>query len=68
MSEMTEPKMIDSPQKSITRRRFIQRSDCGAAVSAANYRFLGSTVYGQGGSSDLAGGWNMLHVFMLHVT
>ena len=52
MSEMTEPKMIDSPQKSITRRRFIKGVIAsGAAVSAVNYRFLASTVYGQGGSA-----------------
>ncbi len=52
MSEMTEPKMIDGTQKSITRRRFIKGVIAGgAAVSAANYRFLASTVYGQGGSA-----------------
>ena len=51
MSEMTEQKMIDNAPRSVTRRRFIKGVIAGgAAVSAANYRFLASTVYGQGSS------------------
>ena len=52
MSEMTEQKMIDNAPRSVTRRRFIKGVIAGgAAVSAANYRFLASTVYGQGSSA-----------------
>jgi aerobic-type carbon monoxide dehydrogenase small subunit (CoxS/CutS family) len=52
MSEMTGLKMIDDTPRSVTRRRFIKGVIAGgAAVSAANYRFLASTVYGQGSSS-----------------
>jgi aerobic-type carbon monoxide dehydrogenase small subunit (CoxS/CutS family) len=51
MSEMTEQKMIDNAPRSVTRRRFIKGVIAGgAAVSAANYRFLASSVYGQGSS------------------
>jgi aerobic-type carbon monoxide dehydrogenase small subunit (CoxS/CutS family) len=54
MSEMTDLKMSGDAQKSVTRRRFIQGVIAsGAAVSAANYRFLASTVYGQGASAGV---------------
>jgi aerobic-type carbon monoxide dehydrogenase small subunit (CoxS/CutS family) len=49
MSEMTDLKVIDDPSRAITRRRFIKGVIAsGAVVSAVNYRFLASTVYGQG--------------------
>jgi aerobic-type carbon monoxide dehydrogenase small subunit (CoxS/CutS family) len=52
MSEITGLKVIDGTSRSLTRRRFIKGVIAsGAAVSAANYRFLASTVYGQGSSS-----------------
>ena len=55
MSEMTELKMIDGTSSAITRRRFIKGVIAsGAAVSAVNYRFLASTVYGQGSSTGAA--------------
>jgi aerobic-type carbon monoxide dehydrogenase small subunit (CoxS/CutS family) len=48
MSEMTDLKVIDPTPRAVTRRRFIKGVIAsGAAVSAANYRFLASTVYGQ---------------------
>jgi aerobic-type carbon monoxide dehydrogenase small subunit (CoxS/CutS family) len=51
MSEMTDLKVIDTTPRAVTRRRFIKGVIAsGAAVSAANYRFLASTVYGQGSS------------------
>ena len=51
MSEMTDLKVIDPTPRAVTRRRFIKGVIAsGAAVSAANYRFLASTVYGQGSS------------------
>jgi aerobic-type carbon monoxide dehydrogenase small subunit (CoxS/CutS family) len=48
MSEMTDLKVIDPTPRAVTRRRFIKGVIAsGAAVSAANYRFLASTAYGQ---------------------
>jgi aerobic-type carbon monoxide dehydrogenase small subunit (CoxS/CutS family) len=48
MSEMTDLKVIDPTPRAVTRRRFIKGVIAsGAAVSAANYRLLASTVYGQ---------------------
>jgi aerobic-type carbon monoxide dehydrogenase small subunit (CoxS/CutS family) len=52
MSEMTDLKVIDPTPRAVTRRRFIKGVIAsGAAVSAANYRFLASTVYGQTSST-----------------
>ena len=52
MSEMTDLKVIDTTPRAVTRRRFIKGVIAsGAVVSAANYRFLASTVYGQGSSA-----------------
>jgi aerobic-type carbon monoxide dehydrogenase small subunit (CoxS/CutS family) len=52
MSEMTDLKVIDTTPRAVTRRRFIKGVIAsGAAVSAANYRFLASTVYGQAASA-----------------
>jgi aerobic-type carbon monoxide dehydrogenase small subunit (CoxS/CutS family) len=52
MSEMTDLKVIDPTPRAVTRRRFIKGVIAsGAAVSAANYRFLASTVYGQASSA-----------------
>jgi aerobic-type carbon monoxide dehydrogenase small subunit (CoxS/CutS family) len=52
MSDTTDLNRVDGTQRSITRRRFIKGVIAsGAAVSAANYRFLASTVYGQGSST-----------------
>jgi aerobic-type carbon monoxide dehydrogenase small subunit (CoxS/CutS family) len=48
MSEMADLKTGDSLPKAVTRRRFIMGVIAsGAVVSAANYRFLASTVHGQ---------------------
>jgi len=47
MSEQADPKTSDGTSSAITRRRFILGVIAGGAVvSAANYRFLASTVYG----------------------
>jgi aerobic-type carbon monoxide dehydrogenase small subunit (CoxS/CutS family) len=53
MSEMADLKTTDSTPKAITRRRFIMGVIAGgAAVAAANYKFLASTVHGQMTSAD----------------
>jgi aerobic-type carbon monoxide dehydrogenase small subunit (CoxS/CutS family) len=53
MSEMADLKTTDGTPKAVTRRRFIMGVIAsGAIVSAANYRFLASTVHGQLSSSD----------------
>jgi aerobic-type carbon monoxide dehydrogenase small subunit (CoxS/CutS family) len=47
MSETTDFKVIDATPRAVTRRRFIKGVIAsGAAVSAANYRFVASTVFG----------------------
>jgi len=53
MSEIPELKATESTPRAITRRRFIMGVIAGgAAVAAANYRFLASTVHGQMTSAD----------------
>jgi aerobic-type carbon monoxide dehydrogenase small subunit (CoxS/CutS family) len=52
MSEMTDLKVIDPTPRAVTRRRFIKGVIAsGAAVSAANYRFVAPTAYGQASSA-----------------